>query len=403
MYQINDNVFLVVGAKNGAIYNLNDGKVYSIDESAILIIKEIVIEKRRDPNSIELEYLERLTENSLINKNYTAKKIELPKDESIKLNFAWIELTHSCNLRCVHCYEGDSHKELKEPFSLNEWKEILIDLKNNGCKSIQFTGGEPCLFSGLKELLIFARELKFETITLFSNANLMDDELIQLLKDLSVNVRVSIYGHNKDIHEAITRVPGSFDKTVSNVKKMVGLDISVTPSIIIMRQNQDFVEEIKDFVISLGLKYNGYDVIRTVHDGSQDQYAPTNQKVIDSKIRKKSHFIANKEKFYNSFSRNGCWYGKIAIDSEGNVFPCVFERKISYGNLKKESLDEILKGSSLKRCWLCDYSHIETCKDCEFRFACKDCRANSSVDGENFYAKRFRCMYDPYAGKWIEK
>ena len=40
------------------------------------------------------------------------------------------------------------------------------------------------------------------------------------------------------------------------------------------------------------------------------------------------------------------------------------------------------------------------CKDCEYRFACKDCRPLAkSVDGcQN--GKNPRCKYDPYTGNW---
>ena len=43
---------------------------------------------------------------------------------------------------------------------------------------------------------------------------------------------------------------------------------------------------------------------------------------------------------------------------------------------------------------------IEICKDCEFRYACKDCRPlGKSLDG-NLWGKYAYCTYNPYIGRW---
>jgi predicted nucleotidyltransferase len=47
-----------------------------------------------------------------------------------------------------------------------------------------------------------------------------------------------------------------------------------------------------------------------------------------------------------------------------------------------------------------DFSKINTCKDCEFRFACKDCRPLAFAENANISEKTPRCTYNPYEGKW---
>jgi len=46
--------------------------------------------------------------------------------------------------------------------------------------------------------------------------------------------------------------------------------------------------------------------------------------------------------------------------------------------------------------------HIEVCKDCEYRYACFDCRVKTN-DAENLYAKSSDCFYNPYTGIWEQK
>ena len=70
------------------------------------------------------------------------------------------------------------------------------------------------------------------------------------------------------------------------------------------------------------------------------------------------------------------------------------ERRISHGNLKSSSLENLLTESILRL----GKDHINECKDCEYRYACFDCRANSLSD--NVLEKPWYCTYDPYQGEW---
>ena len=47
-----------------------------------------------------------------------------------------------------------------------------------------------------------------------------------------------------------------------------------------------------------------------------------------------------------------------------------------------------------------DFNFIEYCKDCEFRYSCKDCRPlGISVKG-SITSQNPRCKYNPYTGEW---
>ena len=41
---------------------------------------------------------------------------------------------------------------------------------------------------------------------------------------------------------------------------------------------------------------------------------------------------------------------------------------------------------------------VDQCKDCEYRYACPDCRPDSL--GEDKLAKPWYCLYNPYDGEW---
>ena len=89
----------------------------------------------------------------LIGSDFLPKEYEFPKIEK-ELNFVWLELTEACNLRCVHCYDGDEHMDnSSEKLTFEQWKDILSQLKKLDCKKVEFIGGEPPVYPHFFDLL----------------------------------------------------------------------------------------------------------------------------------------------------------------------------------------------------------------------------------------------------------
>ena len=399
-YLISEKIIFVEGYKNAAIYDLVNKKVYLMNNIAKDIIIRVILHGELPLSEIESDYIESLVSNSLYERNFKIKEYSIEHHCIPNLYFVWLEITHACNLKCLHCYEGETHKQSGNSLLIDDWINIVNQLIDVGCRRIQFIGGEPCLFTKLVPLLDYVGKKGFESITIFTNATMMTDELIDCIINNKINVRFSLYGHTAQIHDAITQIDGSFEKTVINVKRLLKLKIKVSPAVIIMRNNQDHIDEIKAFIESLGLKYMGYDVIRNIYGGKQPYYAPTNEVVINNSKRIKPEFFITEEMFNNAYQTNTCWYGKFAITETGIVIPCVFERNIILGDVKKQSIQEILESETLKKYWFLTIDQVKICKDCEFRYACIDCRPLGIASCGDMYDKNTRCIYNPQTGEW---
>ena len=94
IYEINKNVVYVKGEIRGAIYNLEDGNVYSINEDGCKILEKYISNSQQTDS----DYLEDLKSRNLICETFIPRKYKFKKIEK-KINFVWLELTESCNLK----------------------------------------------------------------------------------------------------------------------------------------------------------------------------------------------------------------------------------------------------------------------------------------------------------------
>ena len=85
------------------------------------------------------------------------------------------------------------------------------------------------------------------------------------------------------------------------------------------------------------------------------------------------------------------------IDYDLNVFPCAMERRVCYGNLHSKCIHEMMDNELARM----TKDKINGCKDCEYRYACYDCRCdanNASLDSKPWY-----CTYNQNEGVWIDE
>ena len=68
-------------------------------------------------------------------------------------------------------------------------------------------------------------------------------------------------------------------------------------------------------------------------------------------------------------------------------------------NIRNNSLEELLKEYIIPEFWSISKNKIKVCKDCEYRYICKDCRP-LSVEGNDKFSKGSFCTYNPYKGEW---
>lgn len=401
MWELAKNVVFVNGAINAAIYNLNTGDVYSVDTEGREIIQkyiEKVALSKEDEKYLKLlnkEGLLDISDNALPIKEYS------PEMHSEKLKLVWLEITQACNMKCVHCYEGTVHISSRNVLTLEEWKSVIDQIVNLNVERVVVIGGEPGIHKNINEILHYLRIKSPKlSITFFTNAYFIEGDLLNTIIDNKIEVKISMYGPNSTIHDSITGVPGSFKKILSAIEILNMHNIQMDVAITIMKENEQYIEDLKTLMASLPIRGYKFDVIREVVNGCQSAHVPEIPAVVRYAYRHRPSFFATKEQFDSNVNFNSCWKGKMVITETGDILPCVFGRTCIAGNVKVSSVSDIISSENkLLKYWHRSLDTVDECKNCEYRYACRDCRPIAESCG-GIDSKNPRCLYAPLKGVW---
>lgn len=394
-YCISDHCRWVKGSKASAIYDLRHGQVYALNEDATQLLSLALSDKALPEDS---SFLDSLEMDGLVN-DHSCAIVEHRVRPIIR--YAWLELTNRCNCHCLHCYGAfglPCESELANELSTEEWKRVLEQLKFMGCEAFQFIGGEPLMHPGFSELLRYAVELGMKRIDIFTNAYLLTESLADLIAEVGASVRVSLYGHNAVSHDHITQHKGSFARLDHSLDLLHERNVPVNIAVVMMRENQHLLPKIRGYIEGKGLRFNGFDTVRTVKHSPQASHAVTDPEINAKRIISRPRFKTSSDDFAVNHQWNSCWFGKFSITASGNVIPCIFARDLSCGNIRTDRWEDIRE--KLLGYWRITKDQVEECRDCEFRYACDDCRPLAMGDGSGLYGKYPRCTYSPQRCSW---
>ena len=136
----------------------------------------------------------------------------------------YVELTmhFRCNLFCEHCMIEGTMDRL-EPESMEHFHQILDqNRRENSWKGLILTGSEITLRSDLPELARLARKNGFEHVRIQSHGmRLADVNYCKELVDAGIDEYfVSVTAADAETHDAITKAPGSFNKTLRGLENL---------------------------------------------------------------------------------------------------------------------------------------------------------------------------------------
>jgi AdoMet-dependent heme synthase len=315
-----------------------------------------------------------------------------------------VDLTYRCNERCVHCYlDHEDHGEMNTA----EIKDVLDQLAAAGVFFLVFSGGEIFMRKDIFELIEYARSLMF-CLKLKTNAFMITEKVADRLAGLHLDcVQVSIYSHRPEVHDEITKLPHSLERSVAGIRRLRERGLKVIIANVLMQRNLADYAGVKTLAQELGAEYTIDPTITPMMSGDRSAMQLGIGSEDLKSVFRNPELIGNVNEFCalppaiddDVLDETPCSAGHTFcyVSPYGDVYPCV-QFPLPTGNLRKQKFLEIWRGSAqmnevrsirardLPVCSTC--SHVGSCTRCPgLAYMEGNMRGPSLQDCEKSYAR----------------
>jgi radical SAM protein with 4Fe4S-binding SPASM domain len=283
-----------------------------------------------------------------------------------------LEVTHRCNLPCTHCYLPDhlDHGEL----SFDEICDIFDQLREAGTLFVTLTGGEVLARSDFLDIVDAAAARGF-VVKVLSNATMISDEVADRFARAGVlEVSISVYGASPEVHDRVTQMPGSWQRTVDGIKRLRARGIHVVTKSPVMTLNGKPARDLKQWTQLHNLPCNLELAInsRTNGDPSPLEYQLNRGAMIDLMLDP-----VLSDSLIGSVQRSvqePCSAGKsyCAISPTGDVQPCIMMPEV-IGNLRERRFAELWQAPFMRRLRALGAGDLHDCVECDVSGSCSRC------------------------------
>jgi len=312
-------------------------------------------------------------------------------------------ITYRCNLRCIHCYISASPEGLPGELDRGYTMRIADQLIDLNPPLVTLTGGEPMVRKDFWDIVGRLRDGGLR-VAVSTNGTLINRESAVRLARLGISyVGISLDSPLPAVHNMFRGSGDAFKRAVDGVRNSIeaGLDVGLRMTITALNISEapDLVELARDMgvkriayylldltgrgrfaadimptgdqlrsfldrLIEISTEYSGDPEIVLVRGNFMGIY------VADKISRSREEFLS----LLNMTSSQGdCGRKAVSIYPDGKVEPCQFIYWIDIGDLKLQTLKEILKPDNPNlRIFLEIYRHLRgsRCSKCPFKQIC---------------------------------
>jgi radical SAM protein with 4Fe4S-binding SPASM domain len=291
-----------------------------------------------------------------------------------------LDITYRCNERCVHCYlDHDDHGEM----TTDEIRGLLNQLADTGVFFLTLSGGEVLMRRDFFEIVEHARRLLFN-VKVKTNGVMIREGEARRIRELGVEqIQISVYSHRPEVHDGITKLPGSLKRTIDAIRFLRSCGLKVTIANVLMTANLYDNAGVMALAKELGVSYTLDPTITPKIDGDTSILSLRAPGSSLQQVFRNPALVGDVEEFCAPPPPPGedimegypCSAGHTAcyISPYGDVFPCV-QFPLPTGNVRKQRFIDIWRGSpelndvrsirakDLPTCSTC--THVGTCSRC---------------------------------------
>lgn len=316
-----------------------------------------------------------------------------------------LDITQACTERCRHCYVPE-YNPLFLPY--DRICSILDEFREMGGLHITLSGGECMMHPDILKI-IKAIRMRDCTVACLSNLTRCTDEIIKALKDADGTIQTSLYSMTPKIHDEVTRLKGSWLRTVGAIIRLRAADVPLRISCPTMQINYNGYTAVLKFAESLKMSAQTDYTLIAKADGDCSNLCnrltlPQTKELLTDIILKtlpiqNEYFNPDKKSRMDSVetwkSRKVCGActDSMCLEASGDYYPCPgFAGKV-LGSCYRDSLHSVWMESPVtKRIRAITGADFPKCATCADRDYCSVCLCrNFNETGDMFNIANHFC------------
>ncbi|WP_407385916.1 radical SAM protein [Holdemanella porci] len=311
------------------------------------------------------------------------KKIVEGNFESQVSPILTLDVSKKCNFRCNHCVDQETVNKDNLEIDWEILKQLLVDLKMQGCSCVELTGGgEPTTYTHFKDLIKLLSLLQYRIALISNGSNLHKycDDIINAPFDW---IRISLDSSNAHTHSVVHGCGLNVFKSITDSVKKIAKYKTVGISFLILPNNYKEIYNCAKYVKELNVKYIEVKPELNFKDKEITQIDDKIKEEIKKQINKIKNELCddtfsiiypssinysqmNQEKKYTICE--ACYYRTVLTPS--GIYPCSYFRGLTDGteiptsweNMVKIRNSEINKINPSKQCkHFCARNKINEC------------------------------------------
>lgn len=344
------------------------------------------------------------------------------------------ELTYNCSEKCIHCYnegatrndEEKSTRGNRQELTMTEYRHLIDDLYEMGLVKVCLTGGDPFSKAIAWKIIdyLYSKGIAFDV---FTNGQRIVKDVERLADYYPRLVGVSIYSGKPEVHDYITRIHGSWERSMSVVRRLSELAVPMNLKCCVMQPNVKSYFMVADIAKQYGAVPQFEISITDSIEGDRcaSKYLRMMPEQLEIVLRddniplyvgKEAPNYGGQAKIMDS-SPCGAGENSLCITPEGNVIPCCAFHTL-FGNVREQSVRDIVARSKEREYWLSltlnKYAECGRHSYCDY---CNLCPGNNFIEyGTPLKAAEVNCYmaktryglaqkmmqgYDPLQGKTL--
>ena len=164
---------------------------------------------------------------------------------------ATLDLTYRCNNDCRHCWLRipPGSRQRQRELDLDKIKDLVTEARAMGCRQWSLSGGEPMLRPDFPDIFDYITR-KAASYAINTNGTLITPHIARLMRRMG-NKMVALYGATAEVHDHVTRNPGSFEATMRGFAYLREAGAGFVVQLIPMRDNYHQWDEMIELARSL--------------------------------------------------------------------------------------------------------------------------------------------------------